>query len=51
MLPGDPRELGENVPIGRVGKPEEVAELALAVLANGFLTSRVVAIDGGIYPR
>ncbi|MHB8531754.1 MAG: SDR family NAD(P)-dependent oxidoreductase [Solirubrobacteraceae bacterium] len=51
MLPGHPEQLAGNVPVGRVGRPEEVAELALAVLANGFLTSQVVGIDGGMYPR
>jgi 3-oxoacyl-[acyl-carrier protein] reductase len=38
-------------PIGRFGRSEEVAELALAVLANGYLTSQVIGLDGGTYPR
>ena len=44
-------ELGQSVPIGRVGQPEEVAELVLAVLTNAFITSKVLTIDGGAYPR
>jgi NAD(P)-dependent dehydrogenase (short-subunit alcohol dehydrogenase family) len=51
ILPGDPAELGKRIPIGRVGRPEEVAEVALAVLTNGFITSKVFPIDGGMYPR
>lgn len=51
MLPGDPAELGAAVPVGRVGRPEEIAEMALAVLANGYVNSQVVGIDGGMYPR
>jgi 3-oxoacyl-[acyl-carrier protein] reductase len=51
MLPGDPAELGRAVPVGRVGRPEEVADLAVAMLRNGFVTSQAVSIDGGIYPR
>lgn len=51
MLPGDPQELADVVPVGRVGQPEEVADLAMAVLGNGFINSQVVGIDGGIYPR
>jgi 3-oxoacyl-[acyl-carrier protein] reductase len=51
MLPGDPAELAARVPVGRLGQPEEVAALALAMLANGYLTSQVVSLDGGIYPR
>jgi 3-oxoacyl-[acyl-carrier protein] reductase len=51
MLPGDPGELAAKIPVGRVGRPEEVADLALAVLRNGYITSQVVGIDGGMYPR
>jgi 3-oxoacyl-[acyl-carrier protein] reductase len=51
MLPGDPEELGARVPVGRVGAPDEVADLASAVLANGYVTSHVFSIDGGMHPR
>jgi 3-oxoacyl-[acyl-carrier protein] reductase len=51
MLPGDPAELTKAVPVGRLGKPAEVADLALAMLRNGYLTSKVVMLDGGIHPR
>jgi 3-oxoacyl-[acyl-carrier protein] reductase len=51
MLPGDPAELGKRVPIGRVGQPEEVARFAVAMLENAYLTSKVLGIDGGSYPR
>ena len=36
MLPGDPGALATMIPVGRLGKPEEVADLALAVLRNGY---------------
>jgi 3-oxoacyl-[acyl-carrier protein] reductase len=51
MLPGDPGELAQVVPAGRLGKPAEVADLALAMLRNGYLTSKVVMLDGGLHPR
>jgi 3-oxoacyl-[acyl-carrier protein] reductase len=51
MLPGEPEELRNHVPVGRLGQPEEVADLALAMLRNPYLTSQVVALDGGMYPR
>ena len=51
MLPGDPGELTKGVPVARLGKPAEVADLALAMLRNGYLTSKVVTLDGGIHPR
>jgi 3-oxoacyl-[acyl-carrier protein] reductase len=50
MLPGDPGELATRIPVGRLGTPAEVADLALAMLRNGYLTSKVIAIDGGIHP-
>jgi 3-oxoacyl-[acyl-carrier protein] reductase len=51
MLPGSPSELGSSTPVGRVGRPEEVADLAGAVLRNGYLNNQVLSIDGGMYPR
>jgi 3-oxoacyl-[acyl-carrier protein] reductase len=50
MLPGDAGNLAKAIPIGRLGTPEEVADLALAVLRNGYVTSKVIAIDGGLHP-
>jgi 3-oxoacyl-[acyl-carrier protein] reductase len=51
MLPRDTSELARSAPVGRVGTPEEIADLALAVLGNGYLTNQVLVIDGGRYPR
>ncbi len=51
MLPGEPDELRQRVPVGRLGRPAEVADLALAILRNPYLTSQVISLDGGIYPR
>ena len=51
MLPGDPEELRARVPVGRLGRPDEVADLALAILRNAYMTNQVVGLDGGIYPR
>jgi 3-oxoacyl-[acyl-carrier protein] reductase len=51
MLPGEPDELKARVPVGRLGKPDEVADLALAMLRNPYMTSQVVSLDGGMYPH
>jgi 3-oxoacyl-[acyl-carrier protein] reductase len=51
MLPGDPQQLAKATPVGRVGRPEEVADLAVAILRNGYITNQVFSIDGGTYPR
>jgi 3-oxoacyl-[acyl-carrier protein] reductase len=50
MLPGDPEELVARIPVGRLGTPDEVADLTLAVLRNGYVTNQVISIDGGMYP-
>jgi hypothetical protein len=46
MLPGDPKALRQQVPVGRLGRPEEVAALALAALRNPYLTDQVLSLDG-----
>jgi 3-oxoacyl-[acyl-carrier protein] reductase len=51
MLPGDPGYLAGLVPIGRLGHPAEVADMALAMLRNEYLTSKVITLDGGMHPR
>ena len=51
MLPGGSDELRRLVPVGRLGTPEEVADLAVAIIRNGYVTSQVVAVDGGMHPR
>jgi NAD(P)-dependent dehydrogenase (short-subunit alcohol dehydrogenase family) len=33
------------------GLAVEVADLALAILRNPYMTNQVVLLDGGIYPR
>ena len=51
MLPGDPEELHRQIPAGRLGRPEEVADLALAIMRNPYLTNQVISLDGGMYPH
>jgi 3-oxoacyl-[acyl-carrier protein] reductase len=51
MLPGDPADLAKRIPVGRLGTPDEVADLALAVLRNGYLSNQVIGIDGAMHPR
>jgi NAD(P)-dependent dehydrogenase (short-subunit alcohol dehydrogenase family) len=38
---------GAALPVGRVGRPEEVAEGVLFLMCNGFVTGTVLSIDGG----
>lgn len=42
------RELAEEIPAGRLCRPEEVAEAVLSLLtAPGYLTGQVITLDGG----
>jgi 3-oxoacyl-[acyl-carrier protein] reductase len=52
ILPGDDSAGNPPIPIpvGRFGQPEEIADMALAMLTNPYLTSKVITVDGGIYP-
>jgi 3-oxoacyl-[acyl-carrier protein] reductase len=52
MLPRDdgPESLPAPIPVGHLGQPEDIADMALAMLTNPYLTSKVIAVDGGIYP-
>jgi 3-oxoacyl-[acyl-carrier protein] reductase len=51
MLPGDPGDLAKLIPVGRLGTPDEVADLAIAVLDNGYVTNHVIPVDGGMHAR
>jgi NAD(P)-dependent dehydrogenase (short-subunit alcohol dehydrogenase family) len=41
------KQMGGNLPVGRVGKPDELAQAALYLLANGFTTGAILDVDGG----
>jgi 3-oxoacyl-[acyl-carrier protein] reductase len=53
MFPVDPDTASTPmpIPVGRAGRPAEVADMAIAMLRNGYLTNKVVTLDGGILPR
>ncbi len=41
------KQLGEKIPLGRVGKPEEVAHAIIMLLENDFITGAIIDADGG----
>ncbi|PSS03451.1 hypothetical protein BD289DRAFT_421311 [Coniella lustricola] len=51
MLPGSEDELKKNIPVGRLGRPEEIAELVVPMIANGYISNKVWAADGGLVPQ
>jgi NAD(P)-dependent dehydrogenase (short-subunit alcohol dehydrogenase family) len=52
-MEGQIRRWGKNHPIGRVGKPEEVAAVVLFLAGSGasFMTGEYVCVDGGLMAR
>ncbi|MEU5314085.1 SDR family NAD(P)-dependent oxidoreductase [Streptomyces sp. NPDC021562] len=54
ILPADAGAGGKlpaPIPVGRLGTPDEVAAMALSMVTNGYLTNKVITLDGGLYPR
>jgi 3-oxoacyl-[acyl-carrier protein] reductase len=51
LPPAPPGTSTSPVPVGRYGRPDEVADLCMTMLHNGYLTSQVISLDGGIHPR
>ena len=51
MINGAPLDIIlESIPMKRVGKPEEVAALAVFLLSEqaGYITRQVISVNGGI---
>jgi NAD(P)-dependent dehydrogenase (short-subunit alcohol dehydrogenase family) len=40
-------EVAAKLPVGRVGRPEDVAQAAVFLMVNGFTTGAVLHVDGG----
>ncbi|MBD2099569.1 SDR family oxidoreductase [Leptolyngbya sp. FACHB-261] len=38
-----------TIPIGRFGTPEEVAEVAVMLACNGYITGQTINVNGGLY--
>ena len=54
MLPGGPgaeQELVSRIPVGRLGKTEDVAQAIMMLVANSYMTNQTLLVDGGIYPH
>jgi len=47
MVTSNPNAGRENIPVGRFGLPEEVAEVAVMLARNGYMTGQTVNVNGG----
>jgi 3-oxoacyl-[acyl-carrier protein] reductase len=43
-------KLPASIPVGRLGEPDDIASMAIAMLINSYLTNKVITVDGGLYP-
>jgi 3-oxoacyl-[acyl-carrier protein] reductase len=41
-------DLARNIPLGRLGHPEEVAQAVLMVLGNDYMTGQTIILNGGM---
>ena len=38
-----------EIPIGRLGRTEEIAETVIWMVKTGYVTNKVIAVDGGMF--
>lgn len=50
MVRSDLRITHDRIPVGRFGRPEEVADVAVMVARNGYITGQSISVNGGLYP-
>lgn len=48
MPPAVLEKISAQIPVGRMGRPEEIASAALFILENDYFNGRVLEIDGGM---
>jgi len=49
MIRNNPRVRPDLIPVGRLGTVEEVAEVAVLMACNAYMTGQTVNINGGWY--
>jgi len=48
MMPAPEVNASARIPIGRLGRPEEVAQATLMVLGNAYMTGQTIHLSGGM---
>jgi 3-oxoacyl-[acyl-carrier protein] reductase len=49
MVRALPAAAVDRIPVGRFGRPEEVAEIAVMLARNGYVTGQTINVNGGVY--
>ena len=42
------KQYAENIPVGRIGEPEDIAKVVEILITNSYITGQVIAVDGGL---
>jgi 3-oxoacyl-[acyl-carrier protein] reductase len=49
MTAASPNEYARRIPVGRMGTPEEVAQVVVMVVTNPYMTGQTVQVNGGLH--
>jgi 3-oxoacyl-[acyl-carrier protein] reductase len=41
-------DLARNIPLGRMGRPDEVARAVTMVIGNDYMTGQTIVLNGGM---
>jgi len=47
MVTSNPNASAKLIPVGRFGRSEEVADVAVMLARNGYITGQTVNVNGG----
>jgi len=47
MMANPSPEAAAKIPVGRLGKPDEIAEVVLLLASNGYMANKIIFADGG----
>ena len=49
MIRGHARATPDRIPVGHLGRPEEVADVVVMLARNGYITGQTINVNGGAY--
>jgi 3-oxoacyl-[acyl-carrier protein] reductase len=49
MVAGNPHVKPDMIPVGRFGRVEECADVAVMLARNGYVTGQTISVNGGMY--
>jgi len=49
MIQNNPDVSADNIPLKRFGQPEEVADVALLLACNGYVSGQTINVNGGMH--